>query len=95
MPEGQFYGPTRAEKIVLCPEGHPNPRYSCPFCHTKVHRGDSGCACSTLNEPITYYASLCIPCARALATLYDDTILGKIHRTLVREADRAGRPSSD
>ena len=41
-------------------------QYSCMFCNKKVHRGDSGCSCSTLRKEFNL-ASICTSCAE----LYD------------------------
>lgn len=68
---------------TLCPKSKYNPNYSCRFCHTKIHRGDSSCGCSTFRES-TNCASLCIPCAAALDLLTANTRLGIVHHELVR-----------
>lgn len=83
------------EQIAECPKGRENPNFRCRFCPTKIHRGDSGCGCSTFNEPVTFYASLCIPCANKLEVLMEPTRLGMIHRKLVREALHKYMPSGD
>lgn len=87
---------TESEEPKLCPLGKEGPRWTCYFCHVYVHGGHEECACSTFREKaITKRASICIPCAEAMDTLGEDTVLGRVHRMLVREADMAGRPSSD
>lgn len=78
----------------LCPNGQPDPRWSCRFCHVRIHSGGDQCDCSTYREP-THGASLCTPCAKALDALMADTTVGRVHRALVHAADMAGRPSSD
>jgi len=87
--------PTQPADTVVCPNGQPDPPYRCRFCQVWVHRGDSDCGCSELRQTVTYYASLCHACAEALDVLTADTLVGRIHRELVHQANMAGRPSSD
>ncbi len=83
---------------LQCPKGRPVAAgsFSCRFCRAyPLHRGDSGCGCSTMRLEITYYSTLCIECAEALDQLTADTRLGKIHRELVNQAEMKYMPSSD
>lgn len=77
-----------------CAAGVERPDYSCRFCNVRIHRGDSGCACSTFRDA-TLYASLCVDCADMLDMLTADTRLGRVHKALVHQADMAGRRSDD
>jgi hypothetical protein len=81
--------------VETCPVGKPNPGYSCRFCQRRIHRGDSGCACSEFRERVTFYASLCVPCASAVDKLRADTVLGRVHQSLVYEAQFTFAHSDD
>lgn len=78
-----------------CPNGNPDPQYSCRFCRVRLHRGDDPCGCGEHRPEVTHYATLCHECAAVLDTLGADTRLGDIHRALVREAEMRYMPSSD
>ena len=72
----------------LCPAGKPIPdmSYSCRFCHVRLHRGDSGCACSQMRPDVTLYSTLCVPCAESVDVLTAETVIGRVHRALRHEA---------
>ena len=39
------------------------PNYRCVICTKSIHRGDSGCICSTFRPRDFLYASICVKCA--------------------------------
>jgi hypothetical protein len=80
--------------VQRCLKGGENPHYSCRFCRVPLHRGDSDCGCSEFRK-VTSYASLCHECAGAVDVLMGPTSIGRVHRSLVHEANLAGRPTSD
>lgn len=79
---------------MVCSNGRPGAAWSCRFCHVPLHRGDDDCSCSEFRE-VTLMASLCGRCANAIDVLMADTTVGKVHRTLVYEANLRGRPTGD
>ncbi len=81
--------------METCLVGKPNPAFSCRFCHRRIHRGDSECACSEFREGVTLYASLCVPCASAVDILMADTVLGRVHQALVYKAQFTFAHSDD
>ena len=86
---------TTEQVTALCPNGQPDPGYSCRFCHVRLHRGDSGCGCSEHRPKVTYFASLCHTCAQCIDTLMEETPLGRVHRALVQEALMKYMPGND
>jgi hypothetical protein len=82
----------------LCPLGRliETGSYSCYFCSAwPLHRGDSGCGCSQQRLATTYGATLCNDCAEALDILTAATLVGKIHKRLVHDAEMRYMRGSD
>lgn len=72
-----------------CPNGREGARWSCYFCHRRVHHYDE-CECSARHPE--HYATVCNECAVALDQLRDTTTtLGRVHAAVVRKAWFDGR----
>lgn len=49
------------------------PDYRCVICDKRIHRGDSGCICSTFRPRDFLYSSICVKCVSS----YDKLISSK------------------
>lgn len=60
------------------------PNFRCVICDKLIHRGDSGCICSTFREQSFSYASICVKCAKEYDRLMNDEKLKPIIKKLLR-----------
>lgn len=60
------------------------PNYRCVICDKRIHRGDSGCICSTFRPESFQYASICVKCVKAFDRLLADVELQPILMHLLR-----------
>jgi hypothetical protein len=70
--------------VEVCTDDSPQ-RWGCIVCYKKIHRGDSGCPCSTTIKEAFHYASICATCAEAYNRIMSDEILRKVHEYLVKK----------
>lgn len=78
-----------------CPNGLPNPQYRCRFCQVPLHYYQNTCGCAEIRKEVTLYGHLCHGCAGAIDMLMEDTVVGRVHKALVKESWFAGRGPSD